>query len=280
MNIESVPNVSEPQANLEVGNTVTTSKSRRWALTLNNWNETQYTHIKQSFSNYLWIIGKEISESGTPHLQIYIEAKNAISFKTLKNICSGFHIEKAIAKRQNNLIYCSKGGNFETNFETIVTPPVQLIKDPLEGKNLYPFQQRIIDEIQEEPNDRKILWIHEGRGNVGKTSLAKHLCVKYPNEVLFVNGKASDIKYAVTSFINNKKNNLKVCLFHFTRTMEDYISYSAIEEIKDGIFFSSKYESQTCIFNTPHIICLSNFPPEVNKLSIDRWEIIEIELKN
>lgn len=105
--------------------------------------------------------------------------------------------------------------------------------------------------------------------------MAKHLCIKFPNEIVFCSGKASDIKFAVSTHINEGKL-LTACIFHFTRTQEQYISYEALESVKDGIFFSGKYESKQCIFNSPHVIVFANFPPDKNNLSLDRWKITEI----
>lgn len=58
--------------------------------------------------------------------------------------------------------------------------------------------------------------------------------------------------------------------------MENYVSYEAIESVKDGIFFSGKYESGMTIFNQPHIICFANFAPDIGKMSSDRWKIFEL----
>ena len=51
------------------------------------------------------------------------------------------------------------------------------------------------------------------------------------------------------------------------------MSYDAIESIKSGIIFNSKYETGQKMINPPHIIVFSNFLPDVSKLSEDRWNI-------
>lgn len=256
------------------GNTISL-RARRWCITLNNYTDDELNTINTTFSErkYKYIIGKEVgSENNTPHLQIYIESKNAISFNTLKNICQRFHIEKAKGNKEQNLTYCSKENNFITNFVI-----KSKIRDPLENKPLYPWQNNIIDIINQEADLRKIYWFWDIKGGSGKTSLAKHICLTRPNQTLFLNGKGADIKYGVKSFIDNDENELKICIFHFTRSVENYISYEALESIKDGIFYNSKYESGMVLFNPPHIICFANFEPETSKLSEDRWVITELE---
>ena len=39
------------------------------------------------------------------------------------------------------------------------------------------------------------------RSDVKENFSAIHLCLKYPNQVLYVTGKASDVKYGVSQFI-------------------------------------------------------------------------------
>ena len=40
----------------------------------------------------------------------------------------------------------------------------------------------------------------------------------------------------------------------FTRDVEEYVSYQAIEAIKNGIFYNTKYESKMITYNT--LTCL------------------------
>lgn len=56
----------------------------------------------------------------------------------------------------------------------------------------------------------------------------------------------------------------------------DFLSYTGIEEIKNGCFFCGKYESDMVIMPIPHIIIFSNEEPNVDKLSADRWDIKNI----
>lgn len=249
-------------------------RSRKWCFTLNNYTAEEYKELTELFTSKGWtyVIGKEVGENGTPHLQGFIQHKNAIAFKYLKEILPRAHLEKAKGSVKQNLEYCEKEGNSTTNIKRR-----KPIKDPLQDKELRDFQQQIINITNEEPDERKIYWFYDEAGNTGKTSLAKHLCLAKPNQVLFVGGKGSDIKYGVKSFLENEENELNICIFHFTRSVENFISYEALESIKDGIFYNTKYESGMVLFNSPHIICLANFKPCEEKLSADRWVITQIQ---
>lgn len=67
-----------------------------------------------------------------------------------------------------------------------------------------------------------------------------------------------------------------MAIFDYTRSQEEYISYEALEAVKNGIFYNNKYESGMVVYNTPHVIVLSNFRPDLSKLSADRWRIKEV----
>lgn len=86
------------------------------------------------------------------------------------------------------------------------------------------------------------------------------------------------MKYGIIKYIE-KHNGIapKIILIDLPRTFnKDYLSYSGIEEIKNGMFFNTKFESDMVIFNRPHIFVFSNGHPDVSNLSLDRWKINEL----
>lgn len=115
------PDTTNTVSTLTEGNTNTSvnkrARGRRWCLTINNYSDTKTQEILEYFEshNYKYIIGYE-GEEKTKHLQIYFESKNPIKFKTIKNKFPRAHIEKAKGNRKQNIKYCSKEGNYKTNF--------------------------------------------------------------------------------------------------------------------------------------------------------------------
>lgn len=145
--------------------------------------------------------------------------------------------------------------------------------------NLKVNMQKIIGEIQLRPwqiemqkrlleqNDRKILWIVDSKGGRGKTTFAKYL-VAYHDAYYVQNGKSADIMYSY--------NDQPIVCLDYTRDFESYVNYSILETFKNGIGFSPKYESRTRIFKPCKVVIFSNFLPNLEKLSNDRWDIQDL----
>lgn len=82
-------------------------RSRAWCLTINNYTEEDVAYIKDYAAEYK-VVGDEVGESGTPHLQIYFRMKNAKTFTKIKKEFTTAHIEVAKGDDIQNKIYCSK----------------------------------------------------------------------------------------------------------------------------------------------------------------------------
>lgn len=86
------------------------SRSRKWCFTLNNYTNEDIKAVNEMKCRYI-IVGKEIGESGTPHLQGYVEYDNAIRMGTLKAIIPRAHLDVARGNSIENKNYCSKDGD-------------------------------------------------------------------------------------------------------------------------------------------------------------------------
>lgn len=137
-----------------------------------------------------------------------------------------------------------------------------------------PWQQDVLDILESEPDNRTINWFYEPNGNKGKSFLCKYIACKY--DVIICDGKKDNVFNQVNDML--KKQNFKTVILDIPRcNMEQHISYNSIEAIKNGMLYSGKYQGGQCIFNNVHIIIFSNSEPDVNKLSNDRWNIINID---
>lgn len=244
------------------------SKSRAWFFTLNNPEYSaeqleQHIHLLEPKA---YVFQRERGTEGTEHFQGCVYLKNPQVMP--KHLDKRIHWERA-KSWVKAIKYCQKqdtriAGPWFYNVEPIRS--IQIITV------LRDWQARVVEELRQPPTDRKIMWLWEAEGNIGKTALAKYICTHF--KALYLNGKGSDAKYAVQQYVKEKQ--LEVVVFGYPRTAADYISYGSIEEIKDGIFFSSKYEAGMVMYNAPHVLVLANFEPDLEKMSADRWDIRNI----
>lgn len=213
---------------------------------------------------------EQAPSTGNLHFQGYCEFKNKKTKNGVKNVIDKkTHWEPAKRDAHTNWVYCTKDdtrirGPWVKGFPMPVKLPITTFR---------PWQAKVWDLYQTEPDDRSIYWFYDYQGGTGKTAMAKYLCIK--GDALYVNGKASDVKCAVAQ-AKEKGMTIKCVIWGIPRSQEKYVSYAAIEEIKDGIFFSGKYESAQVIINSPHIFVFSNFYPETTALSADRWKIFNV----
>lgn len=213
-----------------------------------------------------YVFQLEQGDEGTPHFQGFVYFKNQKRFSTMKKLCNEVHWE-VLGDLRKAIRYCCK---LETRIDG---PWSKGVKLPREINLINPddreWQRDLLAELQGPIDDRKVIWYSDPVGNAGKTSFAKYLCVKH--KALYVQGKATDIKYGMIKFL--EKGDCDIVIFGFPRTYENFVSYDAIESLKDGIFYSTKYESGMCIFPTPHVVILANFEPDLSAISKDRWDI-------
>lgn len=256
----------------------------------------------------------EMGESGTKHIQGVIHFKKPMRLSAVKKLDGRAHWEPCKSE-EASVKYCTKAEsricnvinmfpqtkkagrkkkeeafndkNFGEEFGEVWTwKPM----DGLEGKEPYPFQKFLIDLIPGEPDDRKIIWIFDSKGKKGKSTVVEHLVKKYKECILEVNGQASDIYHMVAKNVTDSKGNvytmkLRAVFFDLARATEktmmedrgDGISYAALEKIKSGMITSGKYDSTTVQIRKPHVVVLSNWPPDRSRLSEDRWEVYEIQ---
>lgn len=144
------------------------SPAKKWCFTLNNYTMEEYSSIRYLLSQNCdyGIIGKEIGENGTPHLQGYLR------FVTKQRPMAMFqnkriHWECAKGTHNQNIKYCSKDG--EAWIYDAVAEQMQLVN----YEDMYIWQRDIIDMCKEVPDKRSIHWFWSENGRVGKTELQK-----------------------------------------------------------------------------------------------------------
>lgn len=121
-------------------------KSRNWCYTLNNYTDEQYNTICLIECKY-HVIGKEVGEKGTKHLQGYIEYVNAMSFDSVRTMLFNSHIEKRMGTRIQAAEYCKKEKQF-VEFGKLIAQGER--SDITEVMELIKAKEFIIDDHQKE----------------------------------------------------------------------------------------------------------------------------------
>lgn len=235
-----------------------------WLGTFNNYTEDELTVLLSELDRCrMFAMQEEVGSIGsTKHLQLKIAFEKKMrptEFFSTKKI----HWEKS--KVWKGWQYCVKD---DTSAGRRWGKGVTIPK-PLIVPDMYGWQLDVLDIVDGEPDERKIYWFWEADGKFGKSALCRYLAVK--RGALIVGGKAADMKCAI-ALMETKPT---ICVMDIPRSVE-HISYTGIEEIKNGVFASSKYESGMVKMNYPHFIVLANVEPDVSKLSADRWVVRNI----
>lgn len=134
------------------------------------------------------------------------------------------------------------------------------------AKNFIPndAQKKIIERLESQGD--KVTWVVDKIGGIGKTWLSKYMISQ--GGLRITNAKNSDIAYSY-----NGQNKIVI---DFSRSLEGRINYDAIEALKNGMVFSSKYQSCSKCFEPPLVLVLANFEPDLRKLSEYKWDCLDL----
>jgi len=89
-------------------------KRKAWCFTLNNYTEEEYVSIIKALEScsVYFVVGKEIGEKGTPHLQGYTLFRESHTLSSVKDrLSQRCHLEAARGSSHDNRTYCTKGGD-------------------------------------------------------------------------------------------------------------------------------------------------------------------------
>jgi len=268
--------------------------SHRWQFTWNNYPEDwadvirgRVDAVKTRFPLLKWIGGEEIAPStGTPHIQGYIEFMPSGPGQQRVRPISALGLPKEVhwgdkdgkpckGTRQQNIDYCSKEcRNIVTTFK---------IPKPLWVPQIYGWQLEAAKLLDVDPllDTRSIHWFWEPNGNMGKSSFARWACGTHalkgtPEEIIKVGGKAADMKHSIAGRMEKYGEYPTKVIVDVPRDSLQYVSYAGLEEVRNGLFFSGKFESDMVLMNPPTMLVLANSPPEEGKWSTDRIKVHKI----
>ena len=141
-----------------------------------------------------------------------------------------------------------------------------------EAKELRPWQASLYQDLQEEPDDRTIVWVYDPSGAGGKSWFATYLQVKskFDDSICVMRpGRSADIARCLPAAP-------RVVIFDVPRSRSETIDWGIVECIKDGRVFSGKYESTVKVFKPPHVVIFSNADVQDGVFSSDRIRRIQL----
>lgn len=87
-------------------------RARNWCFTLNNPTSNDEDELKALKGVKYMCVGHEVGDSGTPHLQGYVQFKDAKTISSLKKVNKAIHWEIARGSADQASEYCKKDGKF------------------------------------------------------------------------------------------------------------------------------------------------------------------------
>lgn len=133
------------------------------------------------------------------------------------------------------------------------------------------WQFALQEALAAPPDDRHIMWFTDVQGAAGKSTFVRKYLSDHPSGAIVLHGKLADMAHAY--------NGERVVFFDVSRTQADHMDhlYSFAESLKNGVFFSGKYEGGMKTFAAPHVVFFANQDPEPNKWSADRLVYKKLE---
>lgn len=225
-----------------------------------------------------------------PHWQFYFQTAEKCRMKQklflLLGEDSGFHLELAKGTRNANLKYIwavdkehelgwvhySKNCEAPDSYKPYKTNNLLWLRD-----NMKPWQKQIVTKVTKVADYRDILWVYEPQGNTGKTYLAKYL--HYFHGAIITGGKSEDMKHAIARWKQITGHYPVTIIVDLARASSiPKSAYYTLEQIKNAMFFSGKYQSgMVASCNPPHVVIFANHPPVTKHMSRDRWKIKRID---
>lgn len=208
-----------------------------------------------------WVIGFEIGKDGYRHLQgrVRVSQGKLDGFEAIKKYLPLAHIEDC----SDTWEYERKSGHFLTSEDTAEIRAVRF------GK--LRWQQQLWMNNLNKQDSRGIDVIFDENGNHGKSWFVNWL---YETGQGFYCPPTIDTVKGLIQWIASGYNGEGIIAIDIPRSWKwsDQL-YVAIESIKDGLVYDTRYSSKLRNIRGVKVIVFCNEMPKVAKLSMDRWNI-------
>lgn len=293
----------------------TSSRAKRWVFTLNNYTPQDEARLQALQPTYL-VYGREVGESGTPHLQGFVIWETALRFNACKTqIGATAHLEVAKGTSPQAADYAKKDGDIY-EYGTC----------PSQGQRTDWDQFIEWVKVQDTRITRKDLILNFPKLWCRYSERLQEIADAHAPPLTFVTGEPRTgwqrelvdqlsgqpdqrgIRFMVDEDGNSGKSwfcaymlqtkpeevqilktgkeadmcyaidpSKKIFLLDVPRSRMEYLQYSVLEQLKDRMVFSTKYTSQMKVLShLPHVVVMCNEHPDLTKLSADRYNVTTI----
>lgn len=285
-------------------------KCRAWNFTLFNYTDVDEDKLKALDCVHL-VYGHEICpDTSRAHLQGYVRFRNPVGFAFVKMVIRNDVHLTPVRKDNGAAAYCKKDGDFfekgtpaaqgkRSDIEAIKeyiheNPTVTMkmlreshpiaackyakfcelvlrdVKPKIQPPSivLRDWQSRLISVLHAIPDPRHIYVLVDPIGGAGKTTFAEYILSTFEQVEYYNQASSRDIYYVVQE--------PKIVIFDFSKCTGEYVPWAAVESVKNGLIFSSKYEGGLKRFARPHVLVMCNVEPPESAFSSDRPQIIRL----
>jgi len=284
-----------------------------WCFTVNNYTEDDVSRIEGLSDPVQYaIVGKEVGESGTPHLQGFIRFQSRVSMRVCKATIGGNPHVETTRNVNASIEYCKKDGNY---FEVGAfsggpgsRTDLDVFKDAVKAGMLS------LKEIRETHTEVYAKYprfcLEYVRDHFPEKELPMHALLPWQQDLSAKLNQAPDDR-TITFIVDTVGNSGKTWFAHYYGQIHDgvqvmqpgpkkdmaynldatirvlfmdaprskqgeFIQYDFLEDVKNGYVFSQKYESYTKQLKNVHVVVLMNEYPDMTKLSADRYDVVTV----
>jgi len=167
---------------------------------------------------------------------------------------------------------------WQVNFAIELLKPLPIYEDegsddelvwiePTNEKNLFPYQK----------DGRQITVGYDPKGKNGKTEFVKYMVRKDPKRFFAIQGlgQVRDAMEVIKNALASGWSG-ETLFITFPRQCADHKIYESLECFIDGFGTTQKYSGTTLEWNARRVVIFTNFMPDLQKMTIDRWDIRKI----
>lgn len=285
------------------------SRAKHWCFTLNNYTQENVDHIIDNAAEFDYVVfGREIGDSGTPHLQGFVSFPTRVR----RTVCiekigqAHFTVARSV---DNSIQYCKKDGDFveignkpsgsgsrndlEAFKAAVVNGCLDLKKLRADFSEVVAKYPKFVHDFVQDNAPKKMVEVFPLRP--WQSALYDSLKLSPdPRTIFFIvdpvgNAGKSWFGHYYTFMHENsqvllpgKKADMAYALDPLIRVLfvdaprskqGEYLQYDFLEDVKNGFVFCSKYESRVKQMSPCHVVVFMNEEPDMNKLSKDRYVI-------